>query len=159
MAVLSGATGVTYAVTLHFQGVVEQKTYTPNPYDAGPDAAPDAGPDYPVATGTNAGMFIDNASPNGDSYNIYELDISSPAQTVYLNAGVSGLDYVFPIDYVVTLPMAAGATVTLSANAVDGEEISNQQSDGGAVAFPGFFDGGAYDGQFVSMDVVSVTPQ
>src|SRR5580658_8065688 len=39
-ASLSGATGVTYAVTLNFQGVTEERTYIANPPD---DAGPDAG--------------------------------------------------------------------------------------------------------------------
>lgn len=157
-AILNGASNATYAVTLHFQGIVEQKTYAPNPYDAGPDAG-DAGPAYPVAAGTNASMFIENATPAGDGFNVYELDVSAPAQTIYLNAGTSNIYYLFPLDYVVTIPITGGATVTLSANTIDGSEISNQGIDGGAIGVPGFFDGGAYDGQFIQMDVVSVSPE
>jgi hypothetical protein len=163
-ASLSGATGVTYAVTFNFEGVVEERTYIANPpEDAGPD---DAGPDAgdagaaPVATGTNASFFITNVeTPSlGDPYNIYSLTISDPPLVAYLNAGTSSIGNCWLMDYTVTLPMAAGAQVTLAANTVDGEEIANHDVNGNPIVAPGLFDGGAFNGQFIVMNVVSVAP-
>jgi hypothetical protein len=159
MASLSGATGVTYAVTLNFQGVVEERTYIENPpEDAGPDAG-DAGA-APVATGTNASFFITNVeTPSlGDSYNIYSLTISDPPLVAYLNDGTSSITNCWLIDYTVTLPMTAGAQITLAANTVDGSEITNHDVNGNPIIVPGYFDGGAFNGQFIAMNVVSVAP-
>jgi hypothetical protein len=90
---VQGTAGVTYAVTLRFRGVVEQKTYS---------GRSDGGL---AATGTNASFFVEGATPAGDGYNVYSLTISSPAQTAYLNSGASYIGHCWPIDYTVTLPM------------------------------------------------------
>jgi hypothetical protein len=147
-ATLSGATGQKYNVTLHFRGVVEQRTYFG--YDGG------------EADGSsNPGSFIAGGLPPAttDSSNIYELDISNPPQTYYLNSGTSGIDYVWLIDYLATIPMGAGATVTLTANTVDQLEIANHGPDGGPVLVPGVPPyPQPYNGQFVQMDVSAVVP-
>jgi Stigma-specific protein, Stig1 len=159
---LSGTSGAAYDVTLHFRGVVEEKTYVANPIDAGPDAA-DAGPTGPVATGTNANLFVTNATPDNDSYNLYSLTITPPGSAsplvAYLNDGTTGITHCWLIDYTVTLPMLGGSTIQLTALTEDGSEISNQDVNGDPIAVPGIsFDGGTFNGQFIEMDVVSVTP-
>ena len=146
VATVQGAAGATYDVTLHFRGIVEQKTY---------DAIPDAGV-TPSAAGTNAAMFSTAVTSFSDGWNVYSLTISDPPQVAYLNVGVSNQAFLWPIDYTVTLPMKVGATVTLAASSDGGSEVSNQGSDGGALVVPGFFDAGAFDGQFVEMDVANV---
>jgi hypothetical protein len=60
---------------------------------------------------------------DNDTYNVYELDISDPPQTYYLNSGTSGIDTVCLVDYLATIPMNAGAIVTLTANSIDGREV------------------------------------
>ena len=40
---------------------------------------------------------------------MYELDISDPPQTYLLNSGTSGIDYVWLVDYLATVPMGAVA--------------------------------------------------
>jgi hypothetical protein len=161
-ATLSGTSGAVYAVTLHFRGVVEEKTYVPNPIDAGPDAA-DAGATGPVATGTNASLFVTNATPAGDTYNVYSLTITppgsaTPSLVAYLNNGTSGITQCWLVDYTATLPMQGGAAIQLGAMTVDGSEITNHDVNGDPILVPGLsFDGGAFNGQFVQMDVVSVT--
>jgi hypothetical protein len=147
---LSGSTGVTYQVTLHFRGIVEQKTYTG--VDAGTartGGSGDAG---------NPAFFVVGGAPNGSTWNIYELDISSPPQTYFLNSGADGINYVWLVDYLAPIPMNAGAVVTLTANSVEGVETSNQAPDGGPVYVPVVPPyPAAYNGQFVQMDIVSVT--
>lgn len=97
--------------------------------------------------------------PSGDTWNIYSLVVSSPAQTFYLNAGASGTDQTQLIDYRATVTMAAGALVTLSANSVESVETFNRDSSGTPVVVAGVPPAPlAYDGQFVQVDVEAVVP-
>jgi|HubBroStandDraft_1064217.scaffolds.fasta_scaffold148681_1 hypothetical protein len=153
MSTLSGTSEETYLVTLLFRGVVEEKSYSDD--DAGDALAEGA------EGGGNAQFFVNGGSPAGDGYNIYQLAVSDPPQTYYLNAGSSGIQNTWPLDYQATIPMNAGATITLTANAIDDEEINNNNGvDGGPVLVPGVPPyPAAFNGQFIQMDVVAVTPQ
>ncbi len=133
---MGGVSGHAYSVTLRFRGVVEPKTYT---------------------GGTTTGHWNVGGTPAADVSNSYKLQISSPSQTFYLNAGTSATQ-IDTLDYNETITINGGATVTLTADAIDGHEVRN------VVAVPG---GGAsvagisspaqpYAGQFLQMDVVSV---
>lgn len=132
-AVMSGAVGVSYDVTLHFQGVVEGKTYT---------------------GGTNDGASWQiGGTPAADGYNVYTLSISSPFQTFYINRGSSG-DAPAAIDYSKTIQIDTGATVSLTANnGGDGFELKHTISVGGITdpAQP-------YQGQWANMTVTAVAP-
>jgi len=144
---VQGTAGVTYAVTLRFRGAVEQKTYS-----GGADGGL-------VATGTNASFFVAGGAPSADGYNVYSLTISAPAQTVYLNSGTSYIGHCWPIDYTVTLPMQSSASVSLSADTVDGIEITNLDANGNPIVVPGIPPAPtAYNGQFIQMDVTNVVP-
>jgi hypothetical protein len=136
--VLEGPTGTTYDVTLRFRGVVELKSYS---------------------GGKNDGSFWqEGGTPGSDPYNIYRLEISSPYQIYYLNRGTSGLEYTSLIDYTKTIRMAVGATVTLTAQAIDGYEIRNRDNSGNPIVVNGVPPApGNYNGQFIQMDVVNVT--
>jgi hypothetical protein len=144
MTTLKGEAGKTYNVTLRFRGVVEQRTYTGGAIDG-----------YWVAGAP--------AQTSGDAFNIYQLGVSSPAQTFYLNAGMSSIYRCFVIDYQETIAMAAGATVTLTADAVDGHEIENLDmttDPANPIIVPGVPPApAAYNGQFIQMDVLSVVAQ
>jgi hypothetical protein len=151
-ATLGGAGGARFDVTLRFRGVVEQRTYVG--FDAGGATGAEA------EGGVNPGFFIaGGATPSlTDTFNIYELEISDPPQTYYLNSGRSGINEVWLVDYLASIPMNAGATITLTANTVEGVETSNQGVDGGPVLVPGVAPyPKPYDGQFVQMDVTAVT--
>lgn len=151
---LGGAPGQTYAVTLHFRGEVEQKTYI---------GSADAGsPQTAGAQGlANAEFFVAGGRDNGDTWNIYEMQVSDPPSVYFLNAGMSNFSFTFWIDYTATIPMKAGATLTLFASSVDGREIANiDDLDGGPVLVPGVPPyPQRFDGQFIQMDVVSVVAQ
>jgi hypothetical protein len=149
---LSGSTGTTYQVTLHFRGEVEEKTY--DDFDGGVATSGE-----PPGDAGDPQFFISGGSPDNSTWNIYELDISDPPQTYYLNSGMDGINDTWLVDYLATIPMAAGATITLTANTVEGVETSNQGPDGGPIYVPGVPPyPAAYNGQFVQMDIVSVTP-
>lgn len=134
---MGGAPGVTYDVTVRLRGVVEQKTYP---------------------GGCASGSWSVNGGINGDPYNIYRLQVSSPAQTFYINAGTSYITSTFALDYQQTFRVDAGATVTLFADAVDGAEIRNLDATGTPISIPGVAVAQPYDGQFVQLDVLSVVP-
>jgi hypothetical protein len=138
--VLAGQAGRTYDVTLRFRGVIEQHTYT---------------------GGTNDGAYFQiGGVPSADGFNVYELDISDPPSTYYLNRGMSFIYWCFPIDYTATIPMAAGATVTLRGDARDGAEIVNTDPNNMPIVIPDIPPApAAYDGQFIQMDVRSVVPR
>jgi hypothetical protein len=138
---LGGLPGASYDVTLRFRGVVEQKTYVGGSHDGG--------------------MWQVGGTVPNDSYNIYRLDISSPAQTFFLNRGTSAITRCWPIDYVETIRVAAGADVSLTAQVVDGQEIINRDATdgtGGAIVIPGVPPAPeSFDGQFIQMDVVDLS--
>jgi hypothetical protein len=136
-AVMGGDPGVTYAVALRFRGVVELSEYSPP-----------SGDGY---------WQVGGAPPSGSVVNVYALAISSPPQTYYLNHGVSQR-LVVCIDYDETVPIAAGATVTLLADSRDALELRNVDAHGQPIIALGVPPAPSpFDGQFIQMDVLGVT--
>jgi hypothetical protein len=135
-ATLAGDPATTYEVTLRFRGVVEQETYD---------------------GGQAEELWYVGGHPANGAYNIYELDVSAPAQVFYLNAGKAGIERVFPIDYQKTIRIRGGATVTLAADAQDGQLIANVDDHKKPVVVADVPPAPApFDGQFIQMDVISV---
>ncbi len=138
-ATMGGAPGALYDVTLRFRGVVEVSTY--------------------VGGSASGSWQIGGSPPAGSTINVYGLDVSSPGQTYFVNQGVSHR-VVVAIDYTETVPIAAGATVTLHADSRDAYELRNVDASGQPIVVAGVPPApGAFDGQFVQMDVVSVAKQ
>jgi hypothetical protein len=55
--------------------------------------------------------------------------------------------------------MQSSASVSLSADTVDGIEITNLDANGNPIVVPGIPPApAAYDGQFIQMDVINVVP-
>ena len=135
---IAGDDGTTYDVTLRLRGLAEQKTYT----------------DY-----TNAdGMWIEGGSPDGGSFNVFRLHVSSPEKTYYLNSGASGFDECYILDIQKTIVMDNGAVLTLLADA-GGDALGTRNRDGNGDpivvnAVPPY--PYAFDGQFVQIDIVDV---
>jgi len=138
-ALLSGAPGASYDIALRFRGVVEPKTYT---------------------GGTRDGSWQMGGTPAGDTANIYRLQVSDPAQTYYVNAGMtrpSNMLFCEALDFMKTVRARAGAMVTLTAEPLDALQIVNRDQSGTPIVVPGIRPApAAFDGQFVQMDVVSV---
>ena len=134
---IAGDDGVTYDVKLRLRGVVEQKSYT---------------------GGVQDGLFLEGGSPVSDGYNIVKLEISDPAATYYLNAGTSGIQRVWELDVTKTIPIRAGATVTLSLNALDSAQIANTDGSGQPIIPSGIPPApAAFPGQFVHIEVLSTS--
>jgi len=138
-ATMGGVPGAIYDVTLRFRGLVEISTY---------------------AGGSASGCWqIGGAPPPGSTINVYGLDVSSPGQAYFVNQGVSHR-VVVTLDYTETVPIAAGATVTLHADSRDSYELRNVDALGQPIVVPGVAPAPvAFDGQFVQMDVISVVKQ
>jgi hypothetical protein len=146
-----GPTGHLFDVTLRFRGVVEARSYGPPLADAG--IAPAAG-------GTSSQLFQVGGGSGVGSANIYELTIDDPPQTFYLNSATPQYSGVRGLDYTVTIPMMAAANLQLIADPVDGIEYENAQPDGGPVVPAGVPPApAAFNGQFVQVDVIAVTPR
>ena len=135
---IDGEAGTTYNVTIRLRGLVEQKTYT----------------DYTDMDG----MWIVEGTPDGGSFNIFRLHVSSPEMTYYLNAGSSYIDECFVLDIEKTIVMDHGATLTLLADAGgDGLSTKNRDSNGDPIVVSGVPPYPyAFDGQFVQIDIVDV---
>jgi hypothetical protein len=141
-ATLAGQSGTTYQVKLRFRGIIE-----PNAYSGG----------------TGSGYFYTGGTASDPYANVYLLAVSQPAQNYYVNAGVvrpSNDLYCDAIDYEATIDVAGGAKVTLSANTKDALQIKNRDKAGNPYVIADVPPAPqAYNGQFVQMDVVSVTPK
>lgn len=108
--------------------------------------------------GTRDGYWHVGGTPPNNAYNIYSLTTSAPAQTYYVNAG-SQRDVCYAIDITRTIRVNGGAIVRLVANTgTDSFEVINRDALGQPIVVPDVPPAPAsYDGQFVQMDVVSVT--
>lgn len=136
-ALMGGGLGVPYQVELRFRGVVELKGYT---------------------GGSNDGAnFQTGGTPVVSNWNVYRLKITYPGDpdaVFYLNRGTDGVSSVFAIDYTKTFTIKGGSTIELFANAIDGAEIIN----GFNLSIPGITSPPQpYDGQFIQMNVLSVS--
>ena len=138
-ATVAGTDAVTYSVVIHVRGVVETKSYV-------------------GGGGVTSGYWTAGGTAPYDGYNVYQLSISSPAQTYFLNSGPSNIQIVNAIDYQETIQATAGATVTLSADPADGAEVLNIDANLQPVSITGTTVTQPYNGQFIEMDVVSVEP-
>ena len=130
-----GAAGSLYQVTLHVRGVVEPKNFN------GGEVQKD--------------HFQINGTATTNDYNFYRLQVSNPEATYTFNRNKDPVGhYTFPIDYVVTIPIRGGATVTMGAYDSNDVSIANFKKFvvPGAPPFPA-----AFDGQFFQLDVEAIT--
>jgi len=136
-----GEPGVTYDVELRFRGVIEQKNYD---------------------GGVQDGYFVVGGEPDFTGYNVNRLEISDPPSTYYLNGGISGIQRCWELDITRTIPIRAGATVTLTGDATDKKQVGN--TDGTLPPHPIIPPDvppapESFSGQFIQMDVISVVEQ
>jgi hypothetical protein len=129
-----GHTGTLYEVTLRVRGVVEPKNFT------GGEVQQE--------------HFQIGGTPVADHYNFYSLHVSNPDVTYNFNRNADKVGhYTFAVDYVVTIPIRGGATVTMGAYDLNDVAIANHQQ----FVIPGVPPAPAvFDGQFFQLDVVSI---
>ena len=129
-----GKAGALYEVTLRVRGVVEPKNFTGGE--------------------VQQGHFQIGGVPVEDHYNFYSLHVSNPDANYTFNRNQQQVGhYTFPIDYVVTIPISGGATVTMGAYDHNDVSIANHQK----FVVPGVPPAPTpFDGQFFQLDVVSI---
>ncbi|MER2564823.1 MAG: hypothetical protein ABTQ32_29130 [Myxococcaceae bacterium] len=140
---LLGAPGRLYDVRVRVRGVVETRGYL---------------------GGVTVAPFVRRgAEPNpstSDPWNIYRLEVSYPPEHWSLNAGSSGEYVCHAVDSTFTVQVRAGATVVLFASSVDGRrsQIRNRDDAGVVIVPPDVSPApAAFDGQFLQLDVLSVS--
>jgi hypothetical protein len=132
---VGGDPGTTYDIELRVRGVVEWMTYSG------------------CAAGTQAPFCIGGTKIDA-TFNIYSLSVPDPKQTYYFNWGTAIEHAVYTVDYTVTIPMKGKAALTFS---VDGQNLKEMANITNLVV-PGISPAPqAYAGQFLQLDVVSVT--
>lgn len=142
---VTGQPGRLYDVEVRIRGVVETRNWV-----GGVPEAPF------IVRGARSGAL----PPESDAWNVYELRVSQPQESWALNVGSSGEYFCHQVDSTFTFRASAGATVTLFASAVDGNrtQILNRRDTGQPIVVPGVAPApAAFDGQFLQLDVLSVT--
>jgi hypothetical protein len=142
---VGGKPGATYELTLRFRGVLEPKVY---------------------AGGRGPGdHFYVGGDPVASNYNVYRLSVSSPREVYYLNydEGAGEAHQVFTINHTKAVRVSAGASVTLDIVDPDCALVRNCRDTSAATCQPLVVAGvppapAAFDGQFVHIEVLAVTP-
>jgi hypothetical protein len=144
LVVFGGDPTVVYDVQIQIRGLSEPKDFT-------------------------GGEVLENhfqigGTPGTNDYNIYAIDVGDPAERYTLNRNEMGTGhYTFVMDYTVTIPIRGGTEIRLTMIDPNNIAIANP---GGNIAsgepwvvpdIPPFPD--PFYGQFIQMDVLSVTPQ
>ncbi len=147
-ATLGGSAGTNYTVTLRVRGIVEVTTFQ--------GGAPYSG----ASAGVTAPFVSLGGSSSSTAYNTFALTVAPSGETLYLNAGERHASlYCDPVDYTLQVTAPALASFTLEADSMDSAAEKNLDSAGNPIPTP---DGvepskGTFDGQFVQLDVVSVS--
>jgi hypothetical protein len=140
--VFGGDPSVQYAVEIRIRGLSEPKDFSGGE--------------------VQAEHFQIGGTPGTNDYNIYSITVGEPAQVYTVNRNEMGTGhYTFIMDYTVTIPVQGGTMVTMAMMDPNDQAIANPGGSSGSkdpfvvpeiAPFPDpFF------GQFIQMDVVSVT--
>ncbi len=131
---------IDYDVTLHFRGVVEERS---------------------ISGGSDDGLFNTGGSAPTSVYTTAGVEVSAPAETYFLNSGVSGRGRCVPIDYQRTIRIEGGATVRIwGATSNTASNYNIDESTGAPIVIAGAPPApAAYDGQFIQVDLISATPR
>jgi hypothetical protein len=139
--VFGGEAGTVYDVTLHIQGTGEAGDYT------GGEAMPEE--------------FLIGATHVPGLHNLMSLEVSEPAQLYFPNAGAGG-GSVQVYDYMTTIPIQAGATLTFKTYDSDCLHHrycqDNNTNPCVGLSIPGVQEE-PFDGAFLHITVVSVEAQ
>jgi hypothetical protein len=135
-----GETGTTYDVTLRIRGLFEPTTISggqtpmaPNPY------------------------FKVGGTVAARDWSHWHIEVSSPAQTYWLNHDPSTQHIIYKEDFEATIPIAAGATVVV--RVIDGNDRQMDNAEMGLADRRQLIEGvttDVLDGQMLRLDVVAV---
>jgi hypothetical protein len=143
LVTFGGDPSVTYDVELRIRGLTEPKDFSGGE--------------------VQEQYFQIGGTPGSNDYNIYSIAVGDPAQVYTLNRNEMGVGhYTFMLDYTVTIPIQGGTTVTLTMIDPNSIAIANPGGSSGSnepfvvPEIPPFPE--PFHGQFIQMDVLSVTP-
>lgn len=163
-ATMVGGPGVTYDVTIHIEGIIEDDSYSGGsfaPLASGFVSGTGNGPGRPYVGGSVIAGYERSAS--------YRLTVSDPSTVYFLyRHPTGGFVDAWHANYDIIIPITTGATVTLEAipgvfasgvpgdNLMPGDPVCKLNSVGtigvGDPVEP-------FDGQFLNVTFVSATPQ
>ncbi len=143
VVVVGGDPQTTYKITLHFRGLTEAHTFTPQV------------PDSPAPHMIKGSV----GTPNVDAHTKFWLEVAQPTEKYYANAfsSIEGeFDHrLFALDYMADITVQGGATVAFKYTDDNTEQSRNFNN----TVVPGVPpDPNPFDGQFLQVDVVSVAP-
>ena len=134
---IGGKAGQAYDITVRIRGVVELMSY---------------------AGGQTADFWNAGGKPSDKKADVWELQVSAPSMTYFLNAGNVG-KRTWAMDYTRTIRVDSGATITLAGDSQDSKMVPNRDLKNNPQVVPDVPPAPApFDGQFVQIDVVSVAP-
>ena len=140
---LGGKAGVVYDVRLRVRGLFEPTTIRDG-------ETPDAAHPYYLVGGTIRAR----------DWSAWHIEVSEPKQTYWLNHYPRVGHTIYREDFEATIPMAAGATVTV--RVVDGNDRQMDNTEPGLPDRMQIIEGVTakpLDGQMLRLDVVRVTPR
>jgi hypothetical protein len=130
-----GDSATKYEVHLRFRGIIETRPYQ---------------------NGSHDGFWQTGGSySSSNSFNVYCLSISDPAQIYYLNYGESVYNC-YVVDYTQTIYVKDGATVTLSVSTIDNRSVKTIGTDENNLTISDIER--ADSGQFLQMEVLDISP-
>lgn len=133
---LRGSPGAQYEVRLRFRGVAELRTYVGGYHEGG--------------------AWQLGGGPTANARNIFQLELSSPAQIVYLNRTDEQREHCSRLDFSLALRFNVGTSLTATLLS-RGEQLMNLDAAGRPIVVNGVPPAPApYDGQFLHMSVASI---
>jgi hypothetical protein len=136
---MGGTAGMTYQVKLHVRGVVE------------PTHVQGGTPGTPPQFVTGGARYADGT--NESTYQQFRITTSVPNASYFLNVYTEGLSHVVHvIDYMETIPIGGGATVTLDVYDGNAHSISNTVNNP-PLSITGI-PGSMMSGQFIQVDAM-----
>ncbi|MBC7658410.1 MAG: hypothetical protein H7249_01750 [Chitinophagaceae bacterium] len=131
---IAGDPSTTYAVDIWVRGVAEGMLYK---------------------NGAQSGSFHIGGTPDNAALNVYSLTTSSPPQTYYMNAIAAFPSNVQPIEIKSTIHVKGGSTLTMVADAQNGDMLKNLSN----VTVPNLpTPSGLESGQWMQVNVTAVKP-
>lgn len=148
MRTFGGDPNVTYEVEVRLRGIIEPHTFT-------------ALDGKRLSTVTPAPYMVDStaAKPDDIPYALFMIDVPQPKVTYYFNAfhTIDGEFHhqLLPVDYTVKLKIQGGSMLRMAYTDGNTEQVANFKR----VVVPGIPPAPQpYNGQFLQLDVVSVSP-
>lgn len=133
---LRGLPGAQYEAVLRFRGVAELRTYLGGYHEGRP--------------------WLIGGSPTANARNIFQLEFSSPAETIQLNRVDEQRDFCHRLDYQLAVRFNVGSSIVATIQS-RGRQLRNLGQNGRPITVGGVPEvPQPYDGQFIELSVQSI---